>query len=142
VAFNLLYGWVCVPLRSDYDRVKTEVRNARGTDLLPAPQRIFLSYSSHNLILYANSRECFSLRVALVDQLGVTVSASLVYLLPKVALGGLVVIVLAVRPKVRGFKAVRGRWRAIKIRSTTSFGGEVKPSVHVVRIYSLLIRIV
>jgi hypothetical protein len=45
-----------------------------------------------------------------------------------VALGGVVVSLLA---KVRGFKPGRGRWifRVIKIRSTLSFGGEVKPSV-------------
>jgi hypothetical protein len=40
------------------------------------------------------------------------------------------VIVLAIRPKVRGFKPGREQWllRAIKIRSTTSFGREVKQS--------------
>jgi hypothetical protein len=43
-----------------------------------------------------------------------------------VALGGLVVSVLATGPKVRGFN---GFLKVIKIRSTTSFGGEVKPSV-------------
>jgi hypothetical protein len=45
-----------------------------------------------------------------------------------VALGGLVVIVVATGPKVRGFKPGRGDGflRAIKIRSTPSFGGEVK----------------
>jgi hypothetical protein len=45
-------------------------------------------------------------------------------------LGGLVVIVFANGPKVRGFKPGRGRWiwKVIKIRCTTSFGGEVKPS--------------
>jgi hypothetical protein len=39
--------------------------------------------------------------------------------------------VLATGPKVRGFKPGRGDGflRVIKIRSTTSFGGEVKPSV-------------
>jgi hypothetical protein len=42
-----------------------------------------------------------------------------------VDLGGLEVSVLATGPKVRGFDPDRGRW----IRSTTSFGGEVKPSV-------------
>jgi hypothetical protein len=42
----------------------------------------------------------------------------------RVALGGLVVSVLATGPKVRD-----GFLRVIKIRSTTSFGGEVKPSV-------------
>jgi hypothetical protein len=42
-----------------------------------------------------------------------------------VALGGLVVSVLATGLKVRGFKPGRGRW----IRSTPSFGGEGKPSV-------------
>jgi hypothetical protein len=43
-----------------------------------------------------------------------------------------VVSVLATGPKVRGFDPSRGRWifiRVIKIRSTTSFGGEVKTSV-------------
>jgi hypothetical protein len=48
-----------------------------------------------------------------------------------VALGGLMVIVLATGPKVRGFKLGRG-WsilREIKIRSMTSFGQEVNPSV-------------
>jgi hypothetical protein len=47
-----------------------------------------------------------------------------------VALGGLVVSVLAIGLKIRGFRPGRGRWnfRAIKIRSRTSFGGEVKPS--------------
>jgi hypothetical protein len=45
-----------------------------------------------------------------------------------VALGELVVSVLATGPKVRGFDPDRGRW-IFKIRSTTSFGGEVKPSV-------------
>jgi hypothetical protein len=43
-----------------------------------------------------------------------------------VALGGLVVSVLATGPKVRGFDP--GFLRVIKIRSTISFGGEVKPS--------------
>jgi hypothetical protein len=39
-----------------------------------------------------------------------------------------VVSVLATRPKVRGFE-IDGFLRVIKIRSTTSFGGEVKPLV-------------
>jgi hypothetical protein len=40
------------------------------------------------------------------------------------------VSVLATGPKVRGFKPGRGDLflRAMKIRSTPSFGGEVKPS--------------
>jgi hypothetical protein len=40
------------------------------------------------------------------------------------------VIVLAIRPKVRGFKPGREQWllRSIKNRSTTSFGREVKQS--------------
>jgi hypothetical protein len=49
-----------------------------------------------------------------------------------VHLGGLVVSVLANGPKVRGFDPpteVDGFLRMIKIQSTTSFGGEVKPSV-------------
>jgi hypothetical protein len=47
-----------------------------------------------------------------------------------VVLGGIVDIVLAIRPKVRGFSPGRGRWilRAIKARITPSFGGEVKSS--------------
>jgi hypothetical protein len=41
-----------------------------------------------------------------------------------------VVIVLAIGPKVRGLKPGRGRrtFKTIKVRSTTSFGREVKPS--------------
>jgi hypothetical protein len=41
-----------------------------------------------------------------------------------------VVIVLVVGLKLRGFKTGRGRWicKGNKIGSTTSFGGEVKPS--------------
>jgi hypothetical protein len=46
-----------------------------------------------------------------------------------VALGGLVVIVPATGPKVRGLKHGQRRWifKGDKIRSTTSFGGEVNP---------------
>jgi hypothetical protein len=46
-------------------------------------------------------------------------------------LGGVVVSVLATGPKGRGFKAGRGDafLKAIKIRSTPSFGWEVKPEV-------------
>jgi hypothetical protein len=45
-------------------------------------------------------------------------------------LGDVLVIVLAIKPKVCRFKPGRGDGflRAIKIRSTTSFEGEVKPS--------------
>jgi hypothetical protein len=48
-----------------------------------------------------------------------------------VFLGGLLVSVLAIRPKVTGFKLARGRriLKGHKIRSTTSFGMEVQPSV-------------
>jgi hypothetical protein len=42
-------------------------------------------------------------------------------------IGGLVVIVLAIGPKVRESKPGRGQWT--KIRSRTSFGGEVNPAV-------------
>jgi hypothetical protein len=48
------------------------------------------------------------------------------------AFSGLLVIMLAIGPKVRRFTSCQGRWvflRAIKIRSTTSFRGEVKPAV-------------
>jgi hypothetical protein len=47
------------------------------------------------------------------------------------ALGGLVVIVLAIGPKVHGFKPGRGRhiFKGDKIRRTTVFGGQVQPSV-------------
>jgi hypothetical protein len=43
-----------------------------------------------------------------------------------VTLGDLVVSVLAIGPKTREFKFGQGQWilRAIKIRSTTSFGGK------------------
>jgi hypothetical protein len=45
-------------------------------------------------------------------------------------LGGVMVSMLATGPKVRGLKPDRGDGylRAIKIRSTPCFGGEVKPS--------------
>jgi hypothetical protein len=48
-----------------------------------------------------------------------------------VDLGGVMVSVLAIGSKVRGFKPGRVRWilREIKIRSTTFFGWEVKHSV-------------
>jgi hypothetical protein len=47
-------------------------------------------------------------------------------------LSGVVVSVVANGPKGRGFKPGRGGGflRAVKIRSTTSFGWEVKPEVH------------
>jgi hypothetical protein len=47
----------------------------------------------------------------------------------KFVLGGMVVSVLAIGSKVRGFKPIREQWilRAIKIRSTPSFEEEVKP---------------
>jgi hypothetical protein len=47
-----------------------------------------------------------------------------------VVLGDVEVIVLAIGPKVRGFKPGRKRWifKGYKIRSAISFGGEVKPS--------------
>jgi hypothetical protein len=45
-------------------------------------------------------------------------------------LDSVIVIVLAIRPKVRGFKPGRGDGflRAIKIRGTPFFGEEVKPT--------------
>jgi hypothetical protein len=48
-----------------------------------------------------------------------------------VVLGGVKVKVPATGPKVRGLKPGRGRWvfKGDKIRSTISFGVEVKPSV-------------
>jgi hypothetical protein len=49
----------------------------------------------------------------------------------KITLSGLVVIMLAIGPKIHGFKPSRGRWifKVIKVNSTTSFGGEVKPLI-------------
>jgi hypothetical protein len=46
-------------------------------------------------------------------------------------LGGVVISVLTTGPKCRGFKPGRGDGflRAIKIRSTLSFGWEVKPEI-------------
>jgi hypothetical protein len=53
----------------------------------------------------------------------------------EVALGRLMVSVLAVGPKVRGFIAGRGRWiyKGEKIRCTASFRGQVIRRPHVVR---------
>jgi hypothetical protein len=56
----------------------------------------------------------------------------------KVVLGGVMISVLAIESKVRGFKSGRERriLRPIKIRSTPSFGGEVKPSVPCRKIFA------
>jgi hypothetical protein len=53
------------------------------------------------------------------------------FLRAQVAVNGLVVMVLAIEPKSRRFTPDPGRWflSVIRIRSTTSFGGQVKPSV-------------
>jgi hypothetical protein len=55
-------------------------------------------------------------------------------------LGGVMVSVLTIGPKVRGVKPDRGDGflRAIKICSTPSFVEEVKPEPHVVRLYGIL----
>jgi hypothetical protein len=55
----------------------------------------------------------------------------------RIALAGLVVIVLGIGPKVRGFEPGRGRWvyRAIKVCRTTSFREEVKPLAQCLRFY-------
>jgi hypothetical protein len=50
-------------------------------------------------------------------------------MLDVVALGGLVVAYLPLDPTFAGSKPAEGLLSTIKIRSTTSFGGEVKPSV-------------
>jgi hypothetical protein len=57
-----------------------------------------------------------------------------------IVLGGLVVIVLAIGSKIRGFQPGRCRWifKGGKNRSTISFGGKVKPSVPCRRFYGLL----
>jgi hypothetical protein len=49
------------------------------------------------------------------------------------------VSVLAIGPNVRGFKlgCGDGFLQALKIRSTPSFGGEVKPSAHVIIFYGM-----
>jgi hypothetical protein len=51
-----------------------------------------------------------------------------------------VVSVLATGPKGCGFKSCNGDGflMAIKIRSTPSFGWEVKPEAHVIRFYCML----
>jgi hypothetical protein len=51
-----------------------------------------------------------------------------------------VVSVLDTGPQVGRFKSNSGRWifKAIKIRSTPSFGGEVSSLPHVVRLYGML----
>jgi hypothetical protein len=55
-------------------------------------------------------------------------------------LGGVMVNMSAIGPKVRGFKSGRGQWifKSDKIRNTISFGGEVKPSAPVVKFYDML----
>jgi hypothetical protein len=55
-----------------------------------------------------------------------------------VFLSTVMVSVLVIGPKVRGFKPGRGDGflRAIKIRRNVSSGGEVKP--HIVRFYGML----
>jgi hypothetical protein len=59
---------------------------------------------------------------------------------PVHVLGGIVISVLATGSNVREFKPGRGRrfLMTIKIRSTTSFGGEVKPSVTLHKIGHIL----
>jgi hypothetical protein len=53
--------------------------------------------------------------------------------------GGVMAIVLTTVPRFAGSNPESdGFLRAIKIRSTTSFRGEVKPSPHVVRFYGTL----
>jgi hypothetical protein len=56
------------------------------------------------------------------------------------SLGAVAVSVLVTRPKYRGFKPGRGDGflRATKIRSTPSFGWEVKPEVPCHKIYGML----
>jgi hypothetical protein len=55
-------------------------------------------------------------------------------------LRGIMGSVLTIVPKVRGFKPGRGDGirKVIKIRSTSSFEGEVKRRPHVIRFYSML----
>jgi hypothetical protein len=57
-----------------------------------------------------------------------------------VALGGLVVVVVAMDRKFAGSDSAEGDrvLRAIKIRSTTSFGGKYSRWAHVVRFYGIL----
>jgi hypothetical protein len=56
------------------------------------------------------------------------------------ALSGLVINVLATEPKACGFSSDRGRriFKGDKFHNKTSFGGEVKPSPHIVRFYGML----
>jgi hypothetical protein len=58
------------------------------------------------------------------------------------AFGGVMVIVLSIRPEVRGFKPSRERWisKCDKIRSTIYFGAEVKSSVQRRKIYTTYYR--
>jgi hypothetical protein len=52
------------------------------------------------------------------------------------------VVILAIGPKVCGFKPGRERWifKGDKICSTTSFGGEVKPLVPLRHVIKDLLR--
>jgi hypothetical protein len=56
----------------------------------------------------------------------------------KVVLGGMVFSVLDIGPKVREFRPGRRILQAIKVRSMTSFRGEVQPSVPCRKIYGML----
>jgi hypothetical protein len=58
-----------------------------------------------------------------------------------VILGGVIVIMLVIGPKVCGFKPGQEQWilRVIKILSTTSFGGEVKLCAPCRKFFSLKI---
>jgi hypothetical protein len=61
-------------------------------------------------------------------------------MLDPVVLGGVMVSVLAIGPKVCGFNPGRGRWifKGDKIRNAPSFRGKVKPLVPYRKMYGFL----
>jgi hypothetical protein len=89
--------------------------------------------SSSRKLTSAQLLKCFPIYYEALIFITVFTKASLV------VLGGVMGIVLAMDPRNAGSNpAEDGFLRAIKIRSTTSFGGEVRPSPHVVRFYGML----
>jgi hypothetical protein len=96
-------------------------------------QRIFSELHDgsklHPLDFYRR-KACYTLYPIMTTSLYYTLKSFMNVSSHEVLLGGIVVIVSAIGPKFHGFKPGRRRWilRVIKVRSTTSFRGEVKPS--------------
>jgi hypothetical protein len=89
------------------------------SDVKPNYKEISRSCNCFHLTQYLHKKECCTARRPTPCTYG-----------PNSRLGGETVSMLATGPKIRGFKPGRGDGflRAIKIRSTPSFRGDVKPS--------------